>query len=209
MRFVPLLPSDSDPVVWTGPVELEWRGSLHAGWRGREIHAVHLGEGDLLPQAEALLRSGIAPDFLVLPVPALKGRRPGFALLGLLETLLQVLQGRTKIALRPRPEDLAALLPLLEEAQAHGVGFCWSPGLDPEPLAHALWCAVGTPEADLAPLQRLGYRWNVALEAPDPASFAAWSESLSQRYPAVLFPSQMPQVEAEPGIRFGNSWGAE
>jgi hypothetical protein len=218
MRPLPLLPSDLDPAAWPGirDAELRWTGVLHQGWRSRSIHALHLGaaasEG-LLEEAQGALAAGLGPDFLVLPAAVPSTRQAGFAMLGLLETLLQVTHGRVKVALRLAPEAMAPMLALLREAKGDAVGFCWQPGLDPEPLADRLWCAVGSAGADLDALRRTGYRWNLALEAPDEATFRAWSADLLSRFPPVLFPAEKPAtalgrpVVEDPDVSLGSSWG--
>lgn len=163
----------------------------------------------MLQQVGGALRQGLNPDFLVIPVEALPDRATGFALLGLLEMLLEVVQGRLKLALRMHPEAQASVLTLLREARAEAVGFCYSGG-DPEPLADRLWCAVGG--ADLAPLRALGYRWNVALPATDPAAFQAEAARLSAAHPAVYFPERLPDtmlgrpVVADPSVTLGAHW---
>ena len=150
------------------------------------------------------------PDFLVVTVGALPDRAAGFALLGLLETLLEVVQGRVKVALRLDPAVQAVVLTLLREARAEAVGFCYSGG-DPEPLADRLWCAVGG--ADLAPLRALGYRWNVALPATDPEAFRSEAARLEAAHPSVLFPERMPDtvlgrpIVEDPSVTFGAHWG--
>jgi hypothetical protein len=218
MRPLPLLPSTLDPAAWPGvqDAELRWTGLAHAEWRRRSVHALHLNAGSaegLLDEAQGALAAGLGPDFLVLPATAPASRTEGFALLGLLETLLQVTHGRLKLALRFGPEAALPLLALLREAKADAVGFCWQPGLDPEPLSDRLWCAVATPGANLEPLRRTGYRWNLALEAPDPAAFQSWSQDLLQRFPPVLFPAEMPKtalgrpITEDPDVTFGGSWG--
>lgn len=218
MRPLPWLPSDLDPASWLHhrDVELRWAGSVHLGWRARSVHAIHLSNVEAqaqLQEAQEALGAGLHPDFLVLPVHPLADRRGGFALLGVLEALLQVTQGRLKVVLRPQGDALSALLTLLQEAKGDAIGFCWQPGLDPEPIADRLWCAVGDQADDFAPLQRLGYRWNLAMAAPDPMAFEAARGAVLQRFPPVLFPEHMPQtalgrpVEADPEVRFGASWG--
>ncbi len=215
MRYLPLLSSLTDPAPWPTEVELQWHGGLHAGWGhpARAVHAIHLeaqpfGEA-MLQQAGEVLRRGLNPDFLIIPVEALPDRATGFALLGMLEMLLEVLQGRVKIALRVQPEVQAAALTLLREARAEAVGFCFSGG-DPEPLADRLWCALGG--GDLAPLRALGYRWNVALPATDPAAFQAEVAHLTAAHPAVLFPERLPDtmlgrpVVADPSVTLGAHW---
>ncbi|HJV21284.1 MAG TPA: hypothetical protein VJ570_01250 [Holophagaceae bacterium] len=215
MRYLPLLSSRTDPAPWPSDVELLWEGDLHPGWShpARAVHALHLpaqpfGDG-LLQEAGSALRRGLSPDFLVIPVAALPDRSAGFALLGTLEMLLEVVQGRVKLALRVHPEAQAAVLTLLREARAEAVGFCFEGG-DPEPLADRLWCAVGG--GDLAPLRALGYRWNVALPAADPEAFRAEAARLAEAHPAVLFPERLPDtmlgrpVVPDPSVTLGSHW---
>jgi hypothetical protein len=163
----------------------------------------------MLQQMGAALRQGLNPDFLVIPVEALPDRATGFALLGLLEMLLEVAQGRVKITLRISPGAQAATLTLLREARAEAVGFCFAGG-DPEPLADRLWCAVG--DRDLDRLRVLGYRWNVALPATDPAAFQAEAARLEAAHPAVVFPERLPDtmlgrpVVEDPSVTLGAHW---
>jgi hypothetical protein len=218
MRPIPLLPSTLDPATWPDlrDAELRWEGSLHPGWKKKSIHALHMPEvapGELLEHVQTGWAAGAGPDFIVLPVPELKGRTEGFSLLGALEILLQVSQGRVKMALRPSAASQSQVLALLKEARGEAVGFCWQPGVDPELIADRLWCAVAEADSDVSPLQRLGYRWNVGFAASDPEAFKAWSASLLQRFPPVLFPSELPKtalgrpVTEDPDLRFGASWG--
>ena len=218
MRFLPLLSSLDDPAPWPLEAELRWEGALHAGWRHprRAVHALHLPDGPpgapLLAAAGEALRQGLNPDFLVLPVGSLEDRASGFALLGTLETLLEAVRGRVKLALRVEGAARDRALALLREARAEAVGFCWIGG-DPEPMADRLWCAVGADGADLAPLQALGYRWNVAVPAADPAAFEARMAALRAAHPEVLFPAAMPAtalgrpVLPDESVSFGPGWG--
>lgn len=218
MRFLPLLSSLDDPAPWPAEVELRWEGGLEAGWRHprRAVHALHLPEGPLGPpmldQAGAALRGGLGPDFLVIPVGDLTDRAAGFTLLGTLEALLEAVRGRVKLALRVDPASQGRALTLLKEARAEAVGFCWAGG-DPEPLADRLWCAVAVEGADLRPLQALGYRWNLALPATDPAVFQARLAELRGAHPEVLFPAVMPEtalgrpIVADDSVTFGPGWG--
>lgn len=203
MRIVPLLPSTADPGPWSAfpAAELAWCGDLHAGWRRLlpAVHALHLPPQpwgpDLGGAALAALRSRLGPDFLVLHAPAPADRGEAAAFLGVLEGLLEVAQGEGfKIALRPAPGAAPALAGHLREARGAAVGYCWDPGVgaDLEVIADRLFCAVGGPGADYGPIQRLGYRWNLALPAADPAGFAADRETLALRFPAVLFPEVHP-----------------
>ncbi len=216
MRYLPLLSSVTDPAPWPADVELLWDGNLHAGWAhpARAVHAVHFraqpwGDG-LLQQVGSALRGGLQPDFLVISVDSLPDRATGFALLGTLEMLLEIVQGRVKLALRVHPDIQTTVLTLLKEARAEAVGFCFTGG-DPEPLADRLWCAVGG--VDLAPLRTLGYRWNVALPAADPTAFQAEAARLAEAHPAVLFPERLPDtmlgrpVVEDPSVTLGRHWG--
>ncbi|HJW09603.1 MAG TPA: hypothetical protein VJ483_08225 [Holophagaceae bacterium] len=224
MRFIPLLPSSHDPASWPGlrDAELAWTGSLHAGWsalprRGGGIHAVHLpvqklGDRAVEGAVEALRLAGaLNPDFLVLPVPRPEGRKEAFAFLGTVESLLEALHPRgLKLALRPGPGAEAELARLMKESRGEAVGYCWHEGVgDLEAISDRLFCAVGSAGADLAPLQRLGYRWNLALEAADASGFAAMALDLEARFPAVVFPAEMPQevmgrpVVPDPLVTFG------
>ncbi|WLT32794.1 hypothetical protein [Geothrix sp. PMB-07] len=201
MRFVPLIPSCFDPVPWQSlaPLMLRWDGSLHDGWapaarKGLEIHAVILP--GLAPVEEALevLRHGLGPDFLVLPVQKPENREAGFRLLRALETLLEATSGRgVKLALRLEGGAEAAVLDLLRQAHGDAVGFCWHPGIrDAEPLADRLWCGQCEPGSDLRSLQALGYRWDMAIEAEHPQDFRAKAALLEATHPTVLFPAEMP-----------------
>jgi hypothetical protein len=219
MRYLPLLPSTLDATPWPSDVDLHWTGSLHASWRhpARAVHAVHLPPGPfgdaMLHRAAEPFQAGLQPDFLVLPVVSLADRAEGFSLLGTLEMLLEIARGRFKLALRMEPALQGAALTLLREARAEAVGFCYAGG-DPEPMADRLWCAVageGT-GVDLAPLRALGYRWNVALGASDPAAFAAEAARLSEAHPPVLFPERLPDtmlgrtVVPDPSVSLGAHW---
>lgn len=219
MRYLPLLPSTLDATPWPSDVELRWEGQLHPTWRrpARGVHAVHLPAreyGDrMLQEAAGVFQAGLQPDFLILPVTALADRAQGFSLLGTLEMLLEIARGRFKLALRLEPELQGPVLQLLREARAEAVGFCYAGG-DPEPMADRLWCAVageGT-GVDLARLQALGYRWNVALAARTPESFAAEAAHLEAAHPSVLFPERLPDtmlgrtVVPDPSVTLGAHW---
>ncbi len=223
VRFLPVLPSNLDPSAWTGlcDADLRWTGALHPGWaafaRRGAVHALHLPEmklGDRAVEAaaEALrLAGGLGLDFLVLPASKPGGRRDEFAFLGTVEALLEALHPRgLKLAVRPGPGAEVALSQLLKGARGEAVGHCWHPGVaDLEAIADRLFCAVGSREADLAPLQRLGYRWNLALEAVDMEGFKAVAAELEARFPPVLFPAEMPThalgrpVLPDPEVSFG------
>ena len=221
MRFLPLIPSGADPASWVplAPLMLRWEGSLHPAWgplrrHGLAIHAVHLAGEAPLDEALAVLALGLGMDFLVLPVTRPEGREAGFRLLGLLEALLEAMSGRgVKLALRLEPGAEEPVLELMKEARAEAVGFCWHPGTaDPEPLADRLWCGVCTADSDLRPLQALGYRWDMALEAPDPATFRTRAAALEAAHPPVLFPAEMPAtalgrpVVPDDSLVFGRHW---
>lgn len=221
MRFVPLIPSSSDPAPWLplGPLALRWGGACHAAWpgalrRGAVVHAVHLPEGTPWASALEALRLGLGMDFLVLPAARPATREAGFRLLGDLEALLEATAGRgVKLALRLEPGAEAAVVELLRSARGEAVGFCWHPGLqDAETLADRLWCAEGAPGVDLAPLQRLGYRWDVDLEARTPGEYRQWAADLAAGHPPVLFPAEMPAtvlgrpVMPDDSLVFGKHW---
>jgi hypothetical protein len=201
MRFVPLIPSSFDPSPWLplGPAMLRWDGALHEGWkpsarRELAIHAVHLPGGSPVEEALEVLRHGLGADFLVIPVRRPENREAGFRLLGHLETLLEATSGRgIKLALRLDAGAEFTVLALLREAHGEAVGFCWHPGIqDAELLADRLWCGVCEAGTDLRPLQALGYRWDMALDAGDPDSFRSHAAALEAAHPPVLFPAEMP-----------------
>jgi hypothetical protein len=218
MRFVPLLSSSLDPELWLSlaPIMLQWAGVPHGGWalavrRGLAVHAVQV-PGDALVEASLeVLRLGLGPDFLVLPVERPGNREAGFRLLGQLETLLEATSGRgVKLALRLEAGAEAPVLDLLRQAHGEAVGFCWHPGIaDAEPLADRLWCGVCEPGTDLRPLQALGYRWDMALPAEDPDTFRSQAAILAATHPPVLFPAEMPAtalgrpVVPDEGVVFG------
>jgi hypothetical protein len=157
------------------------------------IHAVHL-PGASSEAGLEVLRHGLGPDFLVLPVPRPENREAGFRLLGQLETLLEATSGRgIKLALRLETGAETAVLDLLREAHGEAIGFCWHPGIrDAELLADRLWCGLCEAGTDLRPLQALGYRWDMALVAEDPDSFRLQAAALEAAHPPVLFPAEMP-----------------
>jgi len=201
MRFLPLIPSSFPPEPWLSltPLMFKWDGLVHPGWslaarRGLAIHAVHLPGGAPAEEGLEVLRHGLGADFLVIPVGRPETREAGFRLLGHLETLLEATSGRgVKLALCMEAGAEGPLLDLLRQAQGEAVGFCWHPGIrDPEPLADRLWCGICEPGSDLRPLQALGYRWDMALPAEDPATFRAQAAALGAAHPPVLFPAQMP-----------------
>jgi hypothetical protein len=141
-----------------------------------------------------VLRHGLGPDFLVIPVRKPETREAGFKILGNLETLLEATSGRgIKLALQLEAGAETAVLDLLRQAHGEAVGFSWHPGIvDPEPLADLLWCGVCDPGSDLHPLQNLGYRWDMALVAEDPDTFRTQAAALEAAHPPVLFPAEMP-----------------
>lgn len=201
MRFVPLISSSLDPARWVpmGPLALDWDGALHAGWapavrRGAAVHVVHLPGRSPVEEALEVLRHGLGPDFLAIPVNRPETREAGFRILGHLESLLEATSGRgPKLALKIEAGAEAALVDLLRQARAEAVGFCWHPGTaDAELLADRLWCGVCGPGSDLRPLQRLGYRWDMALPATDPEVFQTQAAVLEAVHPPVLFPAEMP-----------------
>jgi hypothetical protein len=157
------------------------------------------------------------PDFLVLPIAFPANREAGFRLLGLLESLLEATSGRgVKLALQLEPGSETAVVDLMKRARADAVGFCWHPGLeDPEPLADRLWFGLCGPDSDLHGLQKLGYRWDMALPAEDLTRFCEAAAVLESTYPSVLFPAEMPAtalgrpVVPDASVVFGKAWGQE
>jgi len=201
MRFVPLISSSEHPEPWLtlAPLMLRWDGSWHAGWsqaarKGLAIHAVHLPGRAPVDEGLEVLRQGLGADFLVVPVARLDTREAGFRILGQLEALLEATSGRgIKLALSLESGSEAAVLELLRQAHGDAVGFCWHPGIeDAEPLADRLWCGLCEPGTDLRPLQALGYRWDMALPATDPALYRVQAAALASAHPPVLFPAEMP-----------------
>ena len=224
MRFVPLIPSSFDPALWVplGPLALAWDGAAHRDWpaavrRGAAVHVVHLPGRTPVEEGLEALRAGLGPDFLVFPVGAPANREAGFRLLGHLEALLEATSGRgIKLALRIEGGAEAPVADLLRQARAEAVGFCWHPGTaDPEILADRLWCGICEPGSDLIPLQKLGYRWDMALPAVDPATYGAQAAVLLAAHPAVLFPAEMPTtalgrpVVPDDSLVFGKHWDRE
>ena len=222
MRFVPLIPCALDPSSWrtAGPVALDLEGCLDPRWeaealRGLPIHTLHLpGKAPLSEALEALQRRNLAPDFLVIPVSHPANRQAGFQLLGDLESLLEATSGRgVKLALRLETGATVAVLDLLRQARCEAVGFCWHPGAeDLEALADRLWTGVWTPGADLRPLQRLGYRWDMAIPATDPNVFRDQALALEVAHPPVVFPAELPAtalgrpVVPDPEVVLGKHW---
>ena len=210
MRFVPLIPSDLDPAPWTSfpAVELSWTGTLHPHWlRGApEVHAIHLPAAPwthaLGATVLAVLRFRLDLDFLVLPsgCPAERQERAQF--LGVLEGLLEATHGRRiKLALRPEPGAAQGLAALLKEVHGEAVGFCWDgqTGADLDGMSDRLFCAVGSPGEAYAPLQRLGYRWNLALPGQEPGPLAEAIQALEAAYPTVYFPADLePNPQERP-----------
>ena len=221
MRFLPLVPSSSDPSPWVplAPLMLQWDGFLHGGWSlsqrlGLAIHAVFLPGVAPAEEGLAVLRQGLGADFLVIPVGQPESRAAGFKLLEQLEYLLEATSGRgVKLALRLAPGAETPVLELLREARGEAVGFCWHPGTgDPEPLADRLWCGVCEPGSDLIALQALGYRWDMALPAEEPERFRVQAAALDAAHPPVLFPAEMPTtalgrpVVPDDSLVFGKHW---
>jgi hypothetical protein len=206
MRIVPLIPSSAEPGPWQvfPAVELVWTGACHPDWtRSRpaplQVHALHLpaqpwGPG-LGETALAALRPRLGADFLVLRAAAPADRAEVAAFLGVLEGLLEVAQGEGfKVALRPAPGAAPELAGHLREARGAAVGYCWDAGVGAglASISDRLFCAVGGPGDDFRPIQRLGYRWNLAVPARDPESFARARDAIAQAYPPVLFPEEEP-----------------
>lgn len=221
MRFVPQIPSTSDPGSWLpfAPLALRWEGGAHPDWagavrRGLAVHAVHLPGQSPVEEALEVLRHSLGPDFLVLPAALPANREAGFRLLGHLEALLEATSGRgVKLALRIEGGAEAAVVDLLRQARAEAVGYCWHPGTtDAELLADRLWCGVCEPGSDLLPLQKLGYRWDMALPATDPATFRAQAAALEAAHPPVLFPAELPTeilgrpVVPDDNVVLGRHW---
>ncbi len=226
MRFIPLIPSSSGPEIWAGfrDVELRWESCPHSGWeaaaqRGVGIHALHF---QALPWGNALLeaaleasRHRLGADFLVLPAMVPSGRMATSTFLQTLEALLEHTSGRgVKLALRPEPGAVPALITLLKEVRAEAVGFCWDAqvGGDLDLIADRVYTAVGMEGADYSALQRTGYRWNLALEG-ELGALQRRIESLEEQFPGVLFPAVMPAtalgrpVLPDDSLRFGSHWG--
>ena len=223
MRVLPLLDSSADPAPWAAAreAELAWDGGLHHGWtafaRAGGVHAVHLPADATLEGAqEALARTlPLGPDFLVLPAAKPEGRKAAFAFLGLVEALLEAIAPKgLKLAIKPGSGAEADLARLLKESRGEAVGFCWHGGIrDLAAIEDRLFCAIGQESDDLDPLRRLGYRWNLALAAADPAGFAAAKTAIEARFPGVLFPSELPThvmgrpVSPDPEVRFARPEG--
>jgi len=190
MRFVPLVPSEIDPSAHKPfqAIELAWNGSLHPAWAGLPVHAIHLAPAPwdeaLGETAMAALRARLEPDFLVLAAEDPEARMDVSRFLGVLEGLLEITHGTgVKLALRPAPGAAPGLVRRLREARGEAVGFCWDRGVgaDLECISDRLFCAVAEPGDDLAGLEALGYRWNVAVPG------GAGLEDLARAWPEVLF----------------------
>jgi hypothetical protein len=202
MRFLPLLSSQQNPAAWNAfrDVEIAWEGGLHPGWQaavraGLGVHALHLGArpwGEaLVLEALEVVGAGLGADFLVIPAEAPKNISEQSRFLGALEAMLEALQGRgVKIALRPSPGAVRALVALLKEIRCEAVGYCWDAGVggDLEAIADRLFCAVGNGEEDFTELRRLGYRWNLALPSLDPDATARTVARLEASHPMIFFP---------------------
>jgi hypothetical protein len=203
MRIVPLLPSSCAPGSWRGfpAAELAWTGALHPDWArpdagGPPVHALHLPElpwGPALGDAAlAALRPGLGADFLVLRAALPRGRVEESAFMGVLEGLLEVARGQPKLALRPAPGAAPGLVQRLREARGEAVGFCWDAGVgaDLDCISDRLFCAVGEPGDDFRPIQRLGYRWNLAIPAADPEALRRVAAAIGAAFPPVLYPEE-------------------
>ncbi len=218
MRVLPLLPSSADPAPWSTlrDAEVVWDGALHGGWaafaRAGGVHAVHLPPDLALEVVAEVLRLTLplGPDFFVLPAPNPEGRKAAFAFLGRVEALLEALAPKgLKLAILPGPGAETELARLLKASRGEAVGFCWHRGVrDLQAIEDRLFCAVGSGEEDLDPLRRLGYRWNLAIASDDPDAFLRAKADLESRFPAVLFPSELPThvmgrpVQPDPEVRF-------
>lgn len=208
MRIVPLIPSSHAPGPWRPfpAAELVWTGTLDPDWvrpdPGPPVHALHLPWqpwGPALGEAAlAALRPGLGADFLVLRAAPPQGRAETSAFMGVLEGLLEVTQARrAKLALRPAPGAAPELVRLLREARGEAVGFCWDAGVgaDLDCIADRLFCAVGDPGDDFRPIQALGYRWNLAIPAEDPAALLRLAAGIAHDFPPVLFPAGLPEEQ--------------
>jgi hypothetical protein len=207
MRFVPLIPCNLEPAPWRGfqAVELAWTGALDPRWAeaGIPVHGLHLPAGPWDDQLGAtvlrLLQPRLELDFLVIPATCPEDRLERARFLGVLEGLLEAVQGhRVKLALQPGPAATPGLARLLKEVHGQAVGYCWNGQTGPELdcISDRLFCAVGGPGDDYAPLQRLGYRWNLALAARDPEPFRALQADLERAYPTVYFPADLEPAPA-------------
>jgi hypothetical protein len=72
------------------------------------------------------------------------------------------------------------------------VGFCWDAGVgaDLDCISDRLFCAVGEPGDDFRPIQRLGYRWNLAIPAADPEALRRVAAAIGAAFPPVLYPEE-------------------
>ena len=70
------------------------------------------------------------------------------------------------------------------------MGFCWDSGVGSDLVCFEdrLFCAVGAPGDDFRPIQALGYRWNLAVPATDPAAMRRAEQAITAAFPPVLFP---------------------
>jgi hypothetical protein len=222
MRYLPLVPSDSDPAAWPGcsDFDLGWVGGCHPGWasralRGAVVHAVHFpgapwGEA-LVEDVSRVLAARLGADFLVLKVGRIEGRLETSRFFYTLQALLEATHSRgVKLALRPAAGTTKAVAALLKEMRGEAVGFCWDQeqAVDLEAISDRLFCAVGKPGVELGPLLHLGYRWSLALDVPDAPSFHAGKALLEAAFPPVLFPAELPKVAPDEGVTFGRGFGA-
>ena len=210
MRIVPLLPSTCAPQPWGSfpAAELAWTGTLHPDWArpgagGPPVHALHLPWEPWGPalgdHALAALRTGLDADFLVLRAADPGDRAQVSAFMAVLEGLLEMTQGQgIKLALRPGPGAAPGLAARLREVRGEAVGFCWdaAAGADLACFSDRLFCAVGEPGDDFRPIQALGYRWNLAIPAQDPANLRQVMADILRAFPPVLFPAGLAQRAA-------------
>jgi hypothetical protein len=161
-----------------------------------QVHALHLPWqpwGPALGEtALAALRPALGADFLVLRAALPADRAELSAFMGVLEGLLEVTQGQgQKLVLRPAPGAAPGLVERLREARGEAVGFCWdaAAGADLACFEDRLFCAVGEPGDDFQPIQALGYRWNLAIPARDPATLRQAQAAIERAFPPVLFPA--------------------
>lgn len=215
MRILPLPSSASDPEPWLEypALELAWNGN-GAAWRaavgrGLEVHALHFPEPEwrleaLAPVLEAH-RAGLQPDFLVLGATASADLAARSAMLGCLEFLLEAVKG-PRLVLRAGATS-GALAALLRDVRGEAIGFCWDPTVpEAEAIADRLCCAVANAEADLEPLARLGYRWNVAVPSLNRQAAKAQISVLTAKLPPPDFPVHAPAGPEPEGIAFGAAW---
>jgi len=227
MRYLPLVLSDFDPQAWAGTqnLELMWSTPLHPAWAGRvragtALHAIHFPEmvwdNTLIETAAQALSERLEPDFLVFRAQAPNGRQGTASFLRVLTALLEATHPRgVKIALRAAPGAAGTLAALLKEIRGEAVGFCWDSTLGPdlEAVSDRLFCAVGHEGVDLAPLLRLGYRWNLALEAQNLPAFHSAKAAFEAAFAPVVFPAELPThalgrpVLPDEAITFGQGFG--